>query len=76
MKLLEGMKEAIKCMKAHKEAFEEWQEGAITDFWRDEHEFYALSMKVANGGITGLLKVVLWNGGRKERLHEQTNVKR
>lgn len=36
MKLLEGMKEAIRCMEAHKESFEKWQEGAMTDFWRDE----------------------------------------
>lgn len=36
MKSLKEMNEAINCMEAHKEAIEEWQEGAMTDVWRDE----------------------------------------
>ena len=36
MKSLEEMNEAINYMEAHKKAFEEWQEGAMMDVWRDE----------------------------------------
>lgn len=48
MKRFKATQEAINCMKAHKEAFEEWREGAISDVWRDEQGILCIRYESGN----------------------------